>query len=203
VSLLVVPAPPAVAAQVPDVPAPVVYTPTGDRAAAERAARTLNRRTTPSVAQVVVQAVVQKPAVKRVKPTEPAVKSTVQKIPPKTEAFTVPASGRAAGALAYARRQIGKPYVWAAAGPSGFDCSGLVVASFASVGISLPHQTGSLVGRGRAVTRAQLQPGDLVFPSSGHVGIYVGNGMMIHAPHPGDHVRIAPVHAFWTARRIV
>lgn len=202
------PATPAVAVTVPDVPAPVVYTPTGDRAA-ERAARSLNRRVAPVVHAVTVKTVVVvkakppvKPAVKAAKPVVKSAKPAAKKSAPKTEAFTVPASGRAAGALAYARAHIGAPYVWAAAGPRSFDCSGLVVASFASIGISLPHQTGALVGRGRAVSRAQLQPGDLVFPSSGHVGIYAGGGMMIHAPHPGDHVRLAPVYAFWTARRM-
>lgn len=134
------------------------------------------------------------------KPVKPAVKRKTK--PTTVESFTVPAAGRASAVLAYARRQVGKPYVWAAAGPSGFDCSGLVVASFRSVGVSLPHQTGALVSRGRAVSRSQLQPGDLVFPSSGHVGIYIGGGMMIHAPKPGDHVKVAKVYAFWTARRI-
>ncbi|MET7420842.1 C40 family peptidase [Dactylosporangium sp. NPDC005555] len=105
--------------------------------------------------------------------------------------------------IAYAKAQLGKPYVWAAAGPNGFDCSGLVVASYARAGITLPHQTGGLIGRGRSVSRAQLQPGDLVFPSSGHVGIYLGDGMMIHAPHPGDHVRIGKVYAFYAGRRII
>jgi cell wall-associated NlpC family hydrolase len=142
-----------------------------------------------------------KPPVKIVKPSVKPVKKTSQKAT--VEVTTVTASGSIGAVLAYARAQLGKPYVWAAAGPGGFDCSGLVMASFARIGVKLPHQTGGLIGRGRAVTRAQLRPGDLVFPSSGHVGIYVGGNQMIHAPKPGDHVRIATVYAFYAGRRIV
>jgi cell wall-associated NlpC family hydrolase len=124
--------------------------------------------------------------------------------PPATAAPVAarPASGAAAAALRYALRQVGKPYVFGAAGPAAFDCSGLVVAAYASVGIGLPHSTGGLLGRGRPVARNALQPGDLVFPSSGHVGIYVGDGMMVHAPHTGTNVKVAPIYAFMTARRI-
>ena len=127
------------------------------------------------------------------KPKKPAVAQTQTPV----------VAGSVSAVLAYAKAQLGKPYVWAAAGPNGFDCSGLVVASYARAGIKLPHQTGGLIGRGRSVSRAQLQPGDLVFPSSGHVGIYLGDNMMIHAPHPGDHVRIAKVYAFYAGRRII
>jgi len=134
------------------------------------------------------------------KTTKPKPKPKAKK-PPVTQTPVV--AGSVGAVLAYAKAQLGKPYVWAAAGPNGFDCSGLVVASYARAGIKLPHQTGGLIGRGRSVSRAQLQPGDLVFPSSGHVGIYLGDGMMIHAPHPGDHVRIAKVYAFYAGRRII
>ncbi len=135
-----------------------------------------------------------KPAVKPVTKTSPK---------PPVEKTTVTSSGSIGTVLAYARAQLGKPYVWAAAGPGGFDCSGLVMASFARIGVKLPHQTGGLIGRGRAVTRGQLQPGDLVFTSSGHVGIYIGNNQMIHAPKPGDHVKVATVYAFYAGRRIL
>jgi cell wall-associated NlpC family hydrolase len=142
---------------------------------------------------------------RQVKPgTTPGTKPST-KPKPKTPAVsqTPLVPGSVGAVIAYAKAQLGKPYVWAAAGPNGFDCSGLVVASYARAGIKLPHQTGGLIGRGRSVSRAQLQPGDLVFPSSGHVGIYLGGGMMIHAPHPGDHVRIAKVYAFYAGRRII
>lgn len=177
------------------------------RLAAERAARTLNRRVAPPAVQAAaVKTVKVKPVVKPAKPgAKPAVKSAkpVAKSAPKTEAVAVAASGRGAAALAYAKRQIGKPYIWASAGPNGFDCSGLAVASYRAIGISLPHQTTPLARVGRKVSQSQLMPGDLVFPSSSHVGIYAGNGMMIHAPKPGDHVKLAKVYAFYTARRIV
>lgn len=115
-----------------------------------------------------------------------------------------PADGtRAAIVVAFALAQLGKPYVWAAAGPGSYDCSGLVLAAYARVGIALPHQTGGIVGYGRPVSRAALQPGDVVFPSGGHVAIYIGGGRMVHAPHPGARVEITDVYAFWTARRLL
>jgi cell wall-associated NlpC family hydrolase len=144
-------------------------------------------------------------ATKATKPKATKPKATKPKPKPKQPAVTQTpvVAGSVGTVLAYAKAQLGKPYVWAAAGPNGFDCSGLVVASYARAGIKLPHQTGGLIGRGRSVSRSQLQPGDLVFPSSGHVGIYLGDGMMIHAPHRGDHVRIAKVYAFYAGRRII
>jgi cell wall-associated NlpC family hydrolase len=110
---------------------------------------------------------------------------------------------RARAVVNFALAQVGKPYRWASDGPGSYDCSGLVKASFARIGIHLPHQTGQLVGRGRRVSRSALQPGDIVFPSSGHVGIYLGRGKMVHAPKPGDHVRVATMYGFWTARRLL
>ncbi len=151
-------------------------------------------------AQPVVKATNPK-ATKAVKPKPKVAQKPKKPAAPQTQTPVV--AGSVGAVLAYARAQLGKPYVWAAAGPNGFDCSGLVVASYARAGIKLPHQTGGLIGRGRSVSRAQLQPGDLVFPSSGHVGIYLGDGMMIHAPKRGDHVRIAKVYAFYAGRRII
>ncbi len=102
-------------------------------------------------------------------------------------------------ALRYALTRVGDPYIWGAAGPSAFDCSGLVVWSFAQIGISLPHYTGYLWNSGVHVSRSQLEPGDLVFffPDIGHVGIYVGGGMMVDAPTYGQPVQVQPV--FWSA----
>lgn len=104
--------------------------------------------------------------------------------------------------IAFALAQVGKPYVWAAAGPNSYDCSGLVLAAYAQVGARLPHQTGSMIRYGTPVARSQLQPGDIVFPSSHHVAIYLGGGMIVHAPKPGDRVKVSPLYAFWAARRL-
>ncbi|MEU0666040.1 C40 family peptidase [Streptomyces lavendulocolor] len=102
---------------------------------------------------------------------------------------------RAAQAVAYAYGALGKPYVWGATGPSAFDCSGLTQAAWRSAGVSLPRTTYSQIDAGRRVSRSALAPGDLVFFYSGvsHVGLYIGDGRMIHAPRPGAPVRIAPI----------
>ncbi|MFC8079189.1 NlpC/P60 family protein [Streptomyces sp. NPDC057307] len=108
----------------------------------------------------------------------------------------VPApNARAAAAIAYARGALGKPYVWGATGPNGFDCSGLTQAAWRAAGVSLPRTTYTQINAGRRVSRSQLAPGDLVFFYSGisHVGLYVGGGQMIHAPRPGAGVRMAPI----------
>ncbi|NUR83404.1 MAG: C40 family peptidase [Nonomuraea sp.] len=104
-------------------------------------------------------------------------------------------TGKAAAAARWALTQQLKPYVWGAAGPSTYDCSGLVLAAYQTVGISLPHYTGDQWTAGRHISREELKPGDLVFFYSDlhHVGIYVGGGMMVHAPQTGDVVRIAPM----------
>ncbi|MGW2593429.1 NlpC/P60 family protein [Streptomyces sp. NPDC001515] len=102
---------------------------------------------------------------------------------------------RAAQAVAFAYTALGKPYVWGATGPSSFDCSGLTQAAWRAAGVSLPRTTYTQINAGRRVSRSELAPGDLVFFYSGisHVGLYIGNGRMIHAPRPGAPVRIAPI----------
>ncbi|MEJ2579030.1 MAG: NlpC/P60 family protein [Kineosporiaceae bacterium] len=108
-------------------------------------------------------------------------------------------------AIDYACAQIGAPYVWGAEGPSTFDCSGLTMAAYKAAGITLPRTTYEQVKVGTAVSTSNLRPGDLLFSNgTGHVGIYIGNNMKIHAPHTGDHVRIAAVRSGETtaARRI-
>ncbi|WP_432141451.1 NlpC/P60 family protein [Streptomyces sp. bgisy084] len=102
---------------------------------------------------------------------------------------------RAARAVSFAYSALGKPYVWGATGPSGYDCSGLTQAAWKAGGVALPRTTYTQISSGPRVARSQLAPGDLVFFYSGisHVGIYVGDGRMIHAPHPGAPVRIAPI----------
>jgi cell wall-associated NlpC family hydrolase len=104
-----------------------------------------------------------------------------------------------AQALQAAISKEGDPYVWGAAGPGAFDCSGLVVWAYAQEGIALPHYTGSLWNSGMHVARSDLEPGDLVFFFSdiSHVGIYIGNGMMIDAPDFGVPVKVDPV--YWGA----
>jgi peptidoglycan DL-endopeptidase CwlO len=109
--------------------------------------------------------------------------------------YTGPASGRAAAALRYAYAQIGDRYEWGAAGPDSFDCSGLTMMAWRQAGVSLPHSSSQQFAVGRRVARSDLQPGDLVFFYSpiSHVGIYVGNGNMIHAPNPSERVKIDPI----------
>ncbi|MFC8434552.1 NlpC/P60 family protein [Streptomyces sp. NPDC057253] len=98
---------------------------------------------------------------------------------------------KAAKALAFARAQIGKPYVWGATGPGSYDCSGLTQAAWKAAGVTLPRVTYDQVNAGTTVSLADAQPGDLVFfyDDISHVGLYIGNGMMIHAPKPGAYVR--------------
>ena len=107
-----------------------------------------------------------------------------------------PGSSRASAAVIAARSAIGKPYVWGATGPSGFDCSGLMVWSYRQAGISLPRTSSAQRHAGRQVPLSQAQPGDLVTyrGDASHVGIYAGNGQVIHAPYPGARVRYDPVN---------
>ncbi|USQ87854.1 NlpC/P60 family protein [Streptomyces phaeoluteigriseus] len=105
------------------------------------------------------------------------------------------ASGRAAAALAAARSALGRPYVWGANGPTGFDCSGLVQWSYAQAGVGLPRTSQAQAHAGRRVPLSQARPGDIVTYRSdaSHVGMYAGNGQVIHAPYPGAPVRYDPV----------
>ncbi|MGW3120497.1 NlpC/P60 family protein [Streptomyces sp. NPDC001107] len=98
---------------------------------------------------------------------------------------------KAEKALAFARAQIGKPYVWGATGPGSYDCSGLTQAAWKAAGVDLPRTTYDQVNAGTTVSLTDAQPGDLIFfyDDISHVGIYIGNGMMIHAPKPGAYVR--------------
>ncbi|MFG2759211.1 NlpC/P60 family protein [Streptomyces wuyuanensis] len=100
-------------------------------------------------------------------------------------------AAKAEKVLSFARAQIGKPYVWGATGPSSFDCSGLTQAAWRAAGVDLPRTTWDQVKTGQSVATADLLPGDLVFfyDDISHVGIYIGDGKMIHAPKPGANVR--------------
>ncbi|SNS03179.1 Cell wall-associated hydrolase, NlpC family [Geodermatophilus saharensis] len=122
-------------------------------------------------------------------------------------AAPAPASGVAGTVVATAMAQRGDPYVWAAAGPDSFDCSGLTQYAFKAAGISLPHSSKMQSQMGTAVAKSDLQPGDLVFFYSpvSHVGIYIGNGQMVHAPTSGDVVKVAGIDSMGSysgARRI-
>jgi len=102
-----------------------------------------------------------------------------------------PASGGAAAAVAAALSRLGRPYVWGATGPDRFDCSGLVQWAYRQAGIDLPRTTYDQIHSGIAVPAGHIQPGDLVFPHTGHVQIALGKGMVVEAPHAGANVRIA------------
>jgi cell wall-associated NlpC family hydrolase len=107
----------------------------------------------------------------------------------------VDATGAAATAIRYAMAQVGKAYVYGAAGPSAFDCSGLMMMAWAQAGIALPHSSGAQYGIGRHVSSKELQPGDLVFYYSpiSHVAMYIGNGLIVEAANPGAGIRVSGV----------
>ncbi|MDN0195218.1 NlpC/P60 family protein [Streptomyces sp. S.PNR 29] len=120
-------------------------------------------------------------------PSESATTAPSPSSPPSDSSYAT----KAEKAIAFARAQIGKPYVWGATGPGSYDCSGLTQAAWKAAGVSLPRTTYDQVNAGTTVSLADAQPGDLVFfyDDISHVGIYIGNGMMIHAPKPGAYVR--------------
>jgi cell wall-associated NlpC family hydrolase len=110
---------------------------------------------------------------------------------------SVPASGRAAAAVSYAMAQVGDAYVYGAAGPDAYDCSGLTMASWAQAGVALPHSSSAQYSSGPQVPASALQPGDLVFYYSpiSHVGMYIGNGMIVHAANPSTGVQVAGLYS--------
>jgi cell wall-associated NlpC family hydrolase len=116
-----------------------------------------------------------------------------------------PDGSRASQVIAIAMQYLGIPYVWGGASPSqGFDCSGLTTYVFAQIGVSLPHHAASQYGYGVPVSREDLQPADLVFfDGLGHMGMYIGGGQFIHAPHTGDVVKISSIYEDWYASRWV
>ena len=114
------------------------------------------------------------------------------------------ASGNASSILNEAYKHLGKAYVWGATGADNFDCSGFTQYVYShAAGVDISRTTYSQINVGTPVSQDQLQPGDLVFPHAGHVGLYVGNGQYIHAPQTGDVVKVSPVTRFYAARRIL
>lgn len=105
------------------------------------------------------------------------------------------ASGKGQTAVAWAKKQLGKPYVFGATGPGSYDCSGLTLGAWKAAGVSINRTSQAQFRNGRAISRSDLQPGDLVFYYSGisHVALYVGNGTIIHAARPGTNVKYAKV----------
>ncbi len=144
------------------------------RAAAERASRSVTRQA-PQAAPAPAPA------------AQPA---------PNPAPAPVGSSSGAAQAVAVAKAQIGKPYVWGAAGPDSFDCSGLMVYAWQAAGVSLPHSSSAQYDVGTHVSESDLQPGDLVFYYSpiSHVGMYIGNGQIVNAPEPGENVKVVGVN---------
>jgi cell wall-associated NlpC family hydrolase len=115
-----------------------------------------------------------------------------------TPEVTVAPPSTHGGVVGVAMSQLGTPYVWAGSSPGGFDCSGLVMWAFAQVGVSLPHSSYAQYSAGVAVSKDQLEPGDLVFfDGLGHVGIYIGGGQFVHAPHTGDVVKVSSLGESW------
>lgn len=113
-------------------------------------------------------------------------KSTISNLP-------IPSDARAAIAVAFAKAQVGKPYIWAAAGPNAYDCSGLTMAAWGKAGVMMSHGSRDQYADFPKVSESQIQPGDLViyYSDAHHVGIYVGNGTIIHAANPSAGVQYA------------
>lgn len=110
---------------------------------------------------------------------------------------SVPASGRAAAAVSYAMAQVGDAYVYGATGDSAFDCSGLTMRAWGAAGVGLPHSSSAQYGSGAHIAASALQPGDLVFYYSpiSHVGMYIGNGMIVHAANPSTGVQVTGLYS--------
>ncbi len=117
--------------------------------------------------------------------------------------FEIPASGRAKVAIDFALAQLGDPYVYGGTGPNGWDCSGLVQKAWAAAGVSLPRVVGPQMSATKRIPMSALRAGDLVaYSSMSHIGIYLGNGRVVHAPRPGKSVEITGLGGFSVAGRV-
>lgn len=106
-------------------------------------------------------------------------------------------------AINYALAQRGDRYRFGAAGPSRWDCSGLVMKSFGKAGVKLPHYTGGIIKKGKKISKRNLKRGDIVFPQRGHVGIYLGGGKIVHASSGKGKVVVSKLYGFYMARRVL
>src|SRR5207237_7352211 len=122
--------------------------------------------------------------------------STTSRSTPRVNTSDLPASERTQVAVQTALAQIGDPYVYGAAGPDAFDCSGLTMYSWAAAGVSLPHASSAQPSSGTPASLSDLTPGDLIFYYSpiSHVGMYIGHGQIVHAPHTGTVVQITSMY---------
>ena len=141
--------------------------------------------------------------VERPAPTSPAHRAATRARKPKPKPKPKPTPGERAARIAL--RAVGVPYRWGGTSPaSGFDCSGLVYWAYGRLGIALPHSSYALYREGRGVARSRMKEGDvLVFSGLGHVGLYVGRGRMVHAPHSGARVEIVRLGGSHYSGRIV
>jgi peptidoglycan DL-endopeptidase CwlO len=174
------------------------------REAAERAAREAAERAAREAADRERASRAERPATTA---PAPATAPAPTRRAPSTPSASVSGSGNAGTAVATALAQVGDPYSWGASGPNAFDCSGLVQYAWAAAGVSLPHSSRMQSTMGSAVSRSALQPGDLLFFYSpvSHVGMYVGNGKMVHASTYGVPVKVASIDSmpsYSHARRI-
>jgi cell wall-associated NlpC family hydrolase len=174
-------------------------------AAAQQAAQAAAQaRAAQQAAQLAAQQAAQRSAQSQTADQAPAATTTTTT--PAATVTAVPAvpavpgvSAAAAEAVAAAEGRVGDPYVWGAAGPGAFDCSGLVMWAYAQAGVYLPHYSGAQYNDTIHIPMSDLEPGDLVFPADPgeHVAIYIGNGEIVQAPYTGANVQIVPLSGFF------
>ncbi|SES04932.1 Cell wall-associated hydrolase, NlpC family [Propionibacterium cyclohexanicum] len=169
-----------------------------EKAAAEKAAAASSQRN--AAQQAAAQQVAVAASSTATQATSAPAASTTSATAAKATTASAVASSAAQAALNYALAQVGKPYVWGAAGPNAFDCSGLTQAAYAAAGVSIPRTTYAQVGAGTPVSTSALKPGDLVFfYGNEHVGLYIGDGKVVHAADVGIGVVISNMSSMATS----